>query len=126
MPDIKRNISLAFSALALLTAGFSLIQSQSGISNIKALLHSSQSTHIISQSQVNADSVDKALTNDEVVSELKSRIANLEAHIKLLSLQEAGQISEQSSHKFEDMVFSLIEKHKQQEKRFEQPMMYRL
>jgi len=105
MPDIKRNISLIFSALALLTSGFSLIQTQSVISNIKAPAHSAPSTHIISQSQV----------NDEVVSELKSRITNLEAHIKLLSLQETGQISEQSSHKLEDMVFSLIEKHKQQE-----------
>ncbi|SFD22644.1 hypothetical protein [Pseudoalteromonas denitrificans] len=55
------------------------------------------------------------INNDEKVSKLLGRISKLEERINTFAIHTPTQLSEQNSQEFESLIFSLIEKRKQQE-----------
>ncbi|RRS08421.1 hypothetical protein EAG18_11895 [Pseudoalteromonas sp. J010] len=114
MSNLKLNIALSCSVLALAFSGFNVIQTKLATSPVAAQVYPApayQSTEQATQYHVPASAANKQ-TQD--IDALLTRIDKLESRIQALSMEKSEMLSEQAPQEFESLVFSLIEKREQQ------------
>ncbi|GEK09485.1 hypothetical protein [Pseudoalteromonas peptidolytica] len=114
MSNLKLNIALSCSVLALAFSGFNVIQTKLATSPVATQVYPApayQSTEQATQYHVFANTANEQ-TQD--IAALLTRIDKLESRIQALSMEKSEMLSEQAPQEFESLVFSLIEKREQQ------------
>ncbi|MCG7540287.1 hypothetical protein EXT48_21380 [Pseudoalteromonas sp. CO348] len=114
MSNLKLNIALSCSVLALAFSGFNVIQTKLATSPVATHVYQSSTqqphynaTQYTQDAQTSAD-------ESEQVAKLMARINKLETRLQALSMEKSDLLSEQAPDEFESLIFSLIEKREQQ------------
>ncbi|MEJ6472842.1 hypothetical protein [Pseudoalteromonas piscicida] len=114
MSNLKLNIALSCSVLALAFSGFNVIQTKLATSPIGHQVYQPSSQPSANQTTPYSSMAQKSHLDAEQIDRLLTRINKLETRLQALSMEKSDLLSAQAPEEFESLVFSLIEKREQQ------------
>ncbi|MEI5637935.1 MULTISPECIES: hypothetical protein [unclassified Pseudoalteromonas] len=113
MSNLKLNIALSCSVLALAFSGFNVIQTKLASSQVKPMQYLPKDDTTLTQPEVIIDAPEHSGPADKIAA-LQARIAKLEKRLGSTNQSTDTAYVESNAEDFESLVFALIDKHEEQ------------